>query len=523
MQAYVSERALCRGMVLALLVLCLTAFSASAQTGGGTLIMGSEPLGETLEPGLWSGFGTITVLDNLGEGLVRADFETGTIQPGLAESWEVSDDGLTYTFTLREGAVFHDDTPVNADAVVRTLQRYANTEDPAYVEGLYMQFGHGEGSFTMEALDEQTVEMVLTAPDVTMLQRLSRPSAFIISPTALDTYSADIGTNLVMAGPFKLESFTPGEEAVLVAFDDYWAGRPYLDEVIVRGYADEGAIMGALQSGEINFTTAAPLLAAPRFANSRTMRVDVGGPLITLFVGANIADEVAGNLDVRMAVNYAIDRQNLINVGLNGYGELPASMLSPTDLGFDASGRDVSQQNLERARQHLEDSGFELPLAITLSFENNRFWPQLAELVMSDLEAVGFAVTLERLDSANFWAKVNAGETQLTIQQRSTFIPDPNDKALILATTQTAGASNLQLLPAAAAMDQLIADGVAESDAEERVSIYEDIQALALEEMPYIYLAYLTPPIIVSRDVQNVPVNAAAAGRASFAQVWMGN
>jgi peptide/nickel transport system substrate-binding protein len=512
-----------RSILFVVFFLCVMPLSANAQTNGGTLIMGAEPLGDTLEPGLWSGFGTVTVLDNIGEGLVRADFETGTIQPGLAESWEVSDDGLTYTFTLREDAVFHDDTPVNAEAVVRTFQRYSNSEDPAYVEGLYMQFGHGEGSFTVEALDDLTVEMVLSAPDVTILQRLSRPSAFIISPTAMDEYGADIGTNLVMAGPFKLESFTPGAEAVLVAFDDYWAGRPYLDEVIVRGYADEGAIMAALQSREINFTTAAPLLAAPRFVNSRTMRVDVGGPLITLFVGANIADEVTGNLDVRMAVNYAINRETLIEVGLNGYGELPASMLSPTDLGFDPNGRDISQQDVELARQHLEDSGFDLPLPITLSFENNRFWPQLAELVMTDLEAVGFEVTLERLDSATFWGNVNAGETQLTIQQRSTFIPDPNDKALILGSTQGAGASNLQLLPTAEQMDALIAEGVAVADTEERISVYERIQALALEEMPYIYLAYLTPPIIVTRDLQNIPVNAASAGRASFAQVWMDN
>jgi peptide/nickel transport system substrate-binding protein len=202
---------------------------------------------------------------------------------------------------------------------------------------------------------------------------------------------------------------------------------------------------------------------------------------------------------------------------------MPASILSPNDFGFDSAGREISTFNPELAMEHIEASGLETPIAITLSFENNRFWPQLAELVKNDLDAVGFDVTLEPLDANTFWGRVNNSETQLTINQRSTFIPDPDDKANILSSSINGGASNLGALPSTAELDALITSGIAEQDSDARLDIYQQIQALALEEMPYIYLGYLTPPVVVGRDVQNVPVDAAAAGRATFAQVWIEN
>ncbi len=506
----------------------LTSISAhalrrAAQQNGGTLVFAAESMGDTFEPGLWTGFGTIHAMDNVGEGLVRSNFVNGEPTPALAESWTISDDGLVYTFKLRQGVTFHDGTPMDADAVVRSLTRQTNTEDSSYVEGLYMHFGHGSPNFeSVKALDASTVELVLKAADATQLHRLARPSTYILSPAALDQYGSEVGTNIVAAGPFKIDRFVPGQEVVVSAFEGYWGGRPYLDQMVIRGYPDEASILAALESGEVNFTLYAPFASVARLAEGENTKVEVGPALVDLFIGASAKNEPSSNLDVRLAVNYAINRDNIVEIGLNGYAEYPASILSPTDLGFDESGREISTQNLEKAQEHIAKSGYATPIQISLAYENNRFWPQLAELIKADLEAVGFEVTLDGLDSGSFWGKVNAGETTFSINQRSTFVPDPNDKTLLLHSKNSPGGQTFhELLPIAEQMDKLIDDGLAEQDPEKRKDIYRQIQALALEQMPYIYLAYLTPPVFMAKNVGGVPVEAAAAGRATLRDVFI--
>jgi peptide/nickel transport system substrate-binding protein len=494
-----------------------------AQTQGGTLVVAAESMGDTLEPGIWTGFGSIHVLDNVGEGLTRSDFTSGEASLGLAESWTISDDGLTYTFTLRDGITFHDGTPITAEAVVRSLSRYTNTEDSSYSEGFYMQGGHGANNWaSLTATDEKTVELVLTAPDSTQLHRLSRPSAYIISPVALDEFGADIGTNYVGAGPFKIERFTPGQEAVLVPFEEYHGGRPYLDEMVIRAYPDEASILAALESGEVNFTTYAPFTAVSRLQGTGSIKVEVGPALVDLFIGASAKNAPTDNLDIRKAVNYAINRETLIVAGLEGYAEMPASILAPTDLGFDPSGSEISTYNPDLAKEHIAKSGLPTPIQVDLAFESNRFWPVLAELIKADLEAVGFQVNLDRLDSGTFWGKAGEGALQLSINQRSTFVPDPNDKVSILHSVQSPGGQTWhELLTSAKEMDALIDSGLVEQDPEKRVEIYQQIQALALKEMPYIYLGYLTPPVFMGNNVQGVPVAAAAAGRFTLNGVWI--
>ncbi|MEM7735386.1 MAG: ABC transporter substrate-binding protein [Deinococcota bacterium] len=515
-----------RGRCLLLTVgLVVTFFlgTVQAQQQGGTLLFAAESMGDTLETGLWAGFGSIHVSDNIGEGLIRSNFTDGEPEPALAESWIVSENGLTYTFTIRADVTFHDGTPLDADAVVRSLTRMSNEADSSYLPGLYMEPSHGATNWeSITAVDSSTVEIVLTQPDSTQLHKLSRPSAYIVSPAALDEFGTDIGTNWVGAGPFKLERFVPGQEAVLTAFEDYWAGRPFLDSIIIRGYPDEASILAGLEAGEINFTMYAPFLSTSRLQASSDINVDVGGPLVNTFIGANANQEPTSNLDIRRAVNYAVNREAVTIVGLNGLAEPPASILCSRDLGYDASGQTISTYNPELAQEFLAASGYELPVAVTLSYENNRFWPQVAELVKADLEAVGFSVTLEPLDSGTFWGKAADGTLQLSLNQRSIFLPDPNDRATILHSVISAGGQTWhQLLPMASEMDALLDQGLVEQDTAVRADIYAQVQALALEDFPYTYLGCLTPPVFTSSNVSGVPVQAAAAGRVVLRGVWL--
>ena len=509
-----------------------TTASSAAASGepktGGTLVFAAEAIGESLDPGLWNGFGISNVIDNVGACLTRPNSTgvwTDPPEPNLAESWEVSEDGLVYTFTIRSGVKFHDGTDVDAHAIVRTLTRHANPEDPSYVEGLYMHTNHSFNRKSIEAVDDMTVVIELESPDAAYLYRLFHPSAIIISPKALDELGTGIATNLVSAGPFKLERFTPGAEATLVAFEEFWEGRPYLDSIVLRGYPDEGAMLAAIEAGEVNFAPYPPSSAVPRLRERPEMQVMAGPPLINLFIGCCVINAPVDNLDVRKAVNYAISRENLIEAVLYGLGELPASFVGPTEFGYDPAGLEISKQDVAKAQEHVATSGLPTPIAISLTYESNRFWPQMAELIKSDLEAVGFAVTLDAQDASSYWGKVNGGESQLNMNQRSLWVPDPDNKVTLLQSGNAAAQGETAIVTGlpefSARMDELLAAGLSETDLEARAEIYKEIQALVLEQFPYIMLAYYTKPVVMSAAVRDLPVGGASTERIFLQKVWL--
>ena len=251
-----------------------TSAPAAAESGG-TLVFAAESMGESLEPGLWNGFGAANVLDNVFDGLTRSGEKwTDPAAPGLAESWTVSEDGKTYLFKIRQGVKFHDGSTLDAKAVVRSLTRQTNKDDSSYVEGLYMNAEYGIanwGSITAE--DDSTVKLVLKEPDAAQLHRLFHPASVIISSAALDKYGPNINLNPVGAGPYKMEKFVPGQEATLAAFDDYWDGRPAIDKLVIRGYPDEGAMLAAIESGEVQFTPYPPSSAIQRLQADDRLKV----------------------------------------------------------------------------------------------------------------------------------------------------------------------------------------------------------------------------------------------------------
>jgi len=505
--------------------------SAAAATGpkqGGRIIFAAESIGESLEPGLWNGFGIINIVDNLAAYLTRPNSSgvwTDPVEGFIAESWTISDDGRTYTFKIRPGMTFHDGTPVDANAVVRSLTRQVNPDDPSYVEGLYMHTNYTSNRKSITAPDDMTVVIELEAPDAAYLYRLFHPSAVILSPKSLDELKQGIATNLVSAGPFKLVKFTPGVEAQLVAFEDYYLGRPYLDEIVIRGYPDEGAMLSAIEAGEINFAPYPPSSAIPRLLNDPSKKVITGDPVVSLFLAANVNNAPLNNKEVRKAINYAINRENLIQAVLYGLGELPATLIGPTELGFDPSGREISKQDIDKAKAHIAASGLATPIPITLTYESNRFWPQMAELIKSDLEAVGFAVTLDAQDAGSYWGKVLDGKAQLSMNQRSLWVPDPDNKVVLLQSGEASAKGETGIVTGlpefSAKMDELLAAGKSELDPEKRKAIYKEIQDMILEELPYITLAYYTKPTVMAANVEGLKPGAAATERVFLEDVWL--
>ena len=159
---------------------------------------------------------------------------TGEVEPALAESWSASEDGLTYTFTLRQGVTFHDGTPLNADAVVKNVKRQIDPKDPGYSDQfIYAGIVYQDVS-DVAAASETEVTFTLSRPITLLPGNLAVFAGGVVSPTALETYADDYSQHAAGTGPFKLDAFTPDVELSLVANDEYWGGRPALDRVVFR-------------------------------------------------------------------------------------------------------------------------------------------------------------------------------------------------------------------------------------------------------------------------------------------------
>jgi peptide/nickel transport system substrate-binding protein len=503
--------------------------TAGQPATGGRLVFAAESIGESLEPGLWNGFGITNVHDNVGAYLTRPNSSgvwADPPEPSLAESWEISDDGLVYTFNIRPGVKFHDGTEVDAHAIARSLTRQVDPEDSSFVDGLYMHTNYTVNRKSIEAVDDMTLRIELETPDAAYLYRLFHPSAITLSSQSLDEYGAGIRTNLVSCGPFKVDRFTPGSEVRLVANADFWEGRPYLDEIIMRAYPDEGAMLAAIESGEVNFAPYPPASAIPRLQQQSNVKVMAGDPVVNLFLGCCMLNSPTDNRDVRLAINYAISRENLIQAVLYGLGEAPATFVGPTEFGFDTAGYEVSTQDLDKARQHIEASGLATPIDLSLTYESNRFWPSMAELLKSDLEEVGFRVSLDPQDAGSYWGKVLGGESQLNMNQRSLWVPDPDNKVILLRSTEATANGETGIVDAlpeySAKMDELLIAGRQEVDLERRAEIYKEIQDLILEELPYIMLAYYTKPTVMAANVNGLLSGSASTERVFLQTVWIG-
>ena len=197
---------------------------AAAQPAG-TLLVGlvAEPV--NLDPPQVTDLNSLRVARRIVETLVTFPEESTQIVPGLAESWTISKDGLTYTFKLRKGVKFHDGTPFNAEAVKFSIERQFNPEHPANKLGKYPFANYFFGNVkAVEAMDDATVRFVLKEPRASFLAVLTAGAASIVSPTAVRKWGADYPLNPVGTGPFRYVSWQRGQQVVLEKNPDYWKG-----------------------------------------------------------------------------------------------------------------------------------------------------------------------------------------------------------------------------------------------------------------------------------------------------------
>lgn len=382
---------------------------AAAPKVGGTLTFGQnqpiktpDPTNPQTYPAAYEA--NFTIYNNL----VTFDPELNIV-PDLAESWETSPDGTTWTFKLRQGVKFHDGTPFNAKAVEAHVRRILDPKTASPNRNLW------EHIRDVKVVDDRTVQLVTAKPFGAMLNYLAHGSGGIPSPSAVEQWGDAYAQHPTGTGPYKLDSFTPGTELVLARNDDFFKGRPPLDRVRFRVIPEVGARVAALEAGEVDVINDVPPEEAQRLEKSKDIRIIRKPGLRTFWMEFNLNLDIFKDKQVRQALNHAVDKESIVKNLFLGYASVLDSPAAKTIKGYVPAGS--YPYDPAKARQMLEGAGWRPGADGVLEKDGQRMkfsintaegeYPkdiQVVEAVQANLKAIGCDVSIWKVEAASRWS-----------------------------------------------------------------------------------------------------------------------
>ncbi|WP_017623325.1 ABC transporter substrate-binding protein [Nocardiopsis chromatogenes] len=328
---------------------------------------------------------------NLYAGLCRfaADF---SIEMALAESLEPNDAADVWTATLKEGLTFHDGSPVNADALIFTLKRITDPDKPGTSAQQLATMKRDD----LKKVDERTVEIPFEEGYVNF-KELCAEYAMGLVPEGYDP------ENPVGAGPFAFSEFTKGERSLFTAFDDFWDGRPKVDEVEIINFADESARVNALVSGEVDAIAQVPHSQIEVIESNDALQIMESESGMWLPFTMRVDKKPFDDVKVRQAFRLIVDRQKMIDQALNGHGLVGNDVYGRFDPFYD---EDLPQreQDIAEARKLLKEAGYEDDLEVELvTGPINAGAEAAAQVFKEQAKQAGVTVKLKRVTSEEFY------------------------------------------------------------------------------------------------------------------------
>lgn len=468
------------------------------------LVIGTTDSWTSFEPAWVYSYHDWELFHNCADGLLNnVEGEAGAVKPALAESYDVSDDGLVYTFHLREGVVFPDGTPFNADAVVFSFERIAvvNAAEGENAGFLYTAYTTG-----VEKIDNMTVVVTFADTFAFAPQLVATNVWKILNPNAYSTDSAGTTNTACGIGPYVIESFTKGEELIFVENESYYGDAPKEAKVIVRYFADSSTMALALQTGEIDIAwkSLSPSdTEAMRSVDGITVESQPGTEIRYIVFNTNA--EPFDNADVRLGLAKLLDRQELTDLGFQGVKVPLYSMVPSGFLGFKPSYEGT--ENMDEGIALLASAGFtaETPLVMDLWYSPTHYGDteaDVAALMKSQWEASGVVqVTLQFLEWGAYRDASRNGEIPVSFYGwYPDYIDSDNYLEPFVPGTWAAGWPGF----VDEKMSSLIAAQASEGDEAARIATLGEIQDYWVSQSPMVPFAQGSLFVAYSDGITNV-------------------
>lgn len=510
----------------------------------------SEP--RSLDPVNTGESSATAVVTQLYDGLINYDSNLNLI-PGIAKEWEISEDGKTYTFHLREGVRFHDDPcfpngegrEVTAHDVDFSLHRVVDPSTTSTGAWIFTDVVMGAEAFYsgeadrvsgFEVVDDYTFRITLNDVFAPFLYRLAMTYCYITAPEAVDHYGEDFFQNPVGTGPFDFVHWKSRQEILMVRHPNYWrtdedgVQLPYLDAARMRFIADLKIEFLAFDRGNLdrlysihehNWPTVMDenRELRPDYQKYQLLRKEL---LVTQYYGFNLEKEpFKDNAKLRQAFNYAIDREGIIEFVMNGRASVADSMVPHSMPGYESITEGYTR-DLERAQQLLAEAGYPngegLP-PITLDLNSGGTTNEsIAEAIQAQLAEIGVEVQLNIVEWAQHLQNLDDGRPHFYRLGWIADYPDP-ENFLILGYSKNippVGANYSRF--ANEEFDRLFEEGQHTIDDEERTKLYQQAEKIFYEEAPWLFLVNTIRYSLVQPYVRNYVLNAQE--RPILHEVW---
>lgn len=406
----------------------------------------------------------------------------------LAESYTVSDDGITYTVKLREGIKFQDGTDFNAAAVKANLDRASDPANHLKRYNLYKNIAK------TEAIDPTTVKITLKQPFSAFINILAHPATAMISPAALEKYGKEIGFHPVGTGPYELDTWNQTDFVKVKKFAGYWQpGLPKLDSITWRPVADNNTRAAMLQTGEAQFAFPIPYEQAALLEKNKNIELMASPSIMQRYISMNVTQKPFDNPKVREALNYAINRPALVKVAFAGYAT-PATGVVPPSIAYAQSYKPWPYDPV-KARELLKEAGYPNGFSTTLwSSHNHSTAQKVLQFTQQQLAQVGIKAQVTAMDAGQRAAEVEGkGQKESGVRMfytgwsASTGEADWALSPLFASQNwpptlfNTAFYSNKQV-------DDFLAQALKTNDPAEKTRLYKAAQDIIWQESPWIPL-----------------------------------
>ena len=457
---------------------------------------------------------SITVMNNIFDGLVRYKSGSTEVEPDLATSWETSPDGLVWTFHLREGVKFHDGTTFNADAVVFSLERQRDENHPFYQYGEWEYWGWCFGEIAKtEKVDDYTVKITLSKPFTPFLSTMAMFTAYIVSPTNAEQLKDKALSNPVGTGPFKFVEWVRGDHITLEKNPDYWGEAPKIDRLIFKVIPDPSARFLALQKGEVQGIEFPNPDDLPKIESDSNLQVLTQPGLNVGYLAMNMGKDTPGfqapfaDVRVRQAINYAINKKDIVEQLYKGTGEVAKNPLPPTLWGYNDAVLDY-EYNPDKAKELLKEAGYPngfktnlwaMPVSRPYMFDPIK----IATAIQEDLRNVGIDAPIVTYDWGTYLDKTEAGEHAMCLLGWTADYADPDNFIYVLLDQDaaTVGSAGNVAFYRNSQIHEINMEAQQTSDFNRRVELYEQAQVLIHNDAPWVTLAHAKQILIFNKNV----------------------
>jgi peptide/nickel transport system substrate-binding protein len=457
---------------------------------------------------------SVTVMNNIFDGLVRYKAGSTEVEPDLATSWDTSTDGLVWTFHLRQGVKFHDGTPFNADAVVFSLERQRDPNHPFHQYGKWEYWGWCFSEIAKtEKVDDYTVKITLSKPFAPFISTMAMFTAYIVSPTNAENLKDQAASHPVGTGPFKFVEWVRGDHITLAKNPDYWGEKAKIDQLIFKVIPDPSSRLLALQKGEVQGMEFPNPDDLQKIESDSTLQVLSQPGLNVGYLAMNMGKDTPGfqapfgDVRVRQAINYAINKKDIVDQLYKGTAEVAKNPLPPTLWGYNDAVQDY-EYNPTKAKELLKEAGYPngfktnlwaMPVSRPYMFDPQK----IATAIQADLKQVGIDAQIVSYDWGTYLDKTEAGEHSMALLGWTADYADPDDFIYVLldqdaATVGSAGNIAFYRNPQ---IHQIDMEAQSTSDFAKREELYKEAQVIIHNDAPWVPLAHAKQILVFNKNV----------------------